>query len=96
MSSDPWLPSASAPLPQPPGTRRSGLTTASWEYLDTVSDNQGREKKTGLTVYNDEVTEDQNHGMAGEYEVSAVHVVAVDAQAEAGHDLDDPVKDLGA
>ena len=94
MSSDPWLPSASAPLPQPPGTRRSELATASWEYLDTVSDNQGQEKKTGLTVYNDEVTEDQDHGVAREDKVTAVHVVPVDAQSKAGHDLDDSVENF--
>ena len=47
-----------------------------------------------LTVYNDQVTQDQNHGVATEDEVSAVHVVAVNAQSEARHDLDNSVEDL--
>ena len=49
-----------------------------------------------LTINNDEVTQDQNHGVAGENKVTTVDVVPVDAQSKPGHDLDDPVENLGA
>ena len=49
-----------------------------------------------LTINNNEVTQDQNHGVTGENEVTTVDVVPVDAQSKPGHDLDDPVENLGA
>ena len=49
-----------------------------------------------LTINNDEVTQDQNHGVAGENEVTTVDVVPVDAQSKAGHDLDDSVENFRA
>ena len=51
---------------------------------------------TVLTINNDEVTQDQNHGVAGENEVTTVDVVPVDAQSKPGHDLNHPVENLGA
>ena len=46
-------------------------------------------------VRDDEGAEDEDHRVAGEDEVAAVDVVTVDGEPEAGHDLDDPVEDLG-
>ena len=50
--------------------------------------------KLELTFYNDQVAENQYHGVAWEDEVPTVDMLAIDGETKARHDLEDPVHNL--
>ena len=51
-------------------------------------------ESTGSVLTEDEIAEDKYHGVSGEDEVTAVNMLPIYGESEAGEDFDHPVKNF--